>query len=158
MVGEKCPVSDMSLEKWTKIKESIDAVMEEFDGLLTGEWDEKLDYRATLTGYTKEITVGIVENPQYEWMASFVKTHIITACFGGPFSITVTDVRNGTVLYAAKDLGEQEFLDELSGVLMGIAIHKIDTVERYTVDFRHKKVKNRMIVDIVTKSKESDYY
>ena len=49
-LSEKCPVSDMSTERWTKIKEAIDAVMEEFDGLLTSEWDEKLDYKQYLSG------------------------------------------------------------------------------------------------------------
>ena len=85
-------------------------------------------------------------------------THIIVACFSGPFSITVTDARKGVVLYVAKDLGEQEFLAELLGVLIGIAIHKIESIERYTVDFRHNKVDDRMIVDAVKWSKESDYY
>jgi len=151
-LSEKCPVSDMSTERWTKIKEAIDAVMEEFDGLLTSEWDEKLDYKQYLSGYTKEIQIGINTED------GFMTTHIIVACFSGPFSITVTDARKGVVLYVAKDLGEQELLAELLGVLIGIAIHKIESIERYTVDFRHNKVDDRMIVDAVKWSKESDYY
>lgn len=152
MVGEKCPVSDMSLEKWTKIKDAIDDVMKEFDGLLTGEWDEKLDYRASLSGYTKEVVIGVNTDD------GFVKTHVITACFSGPFSITVTDARKGTILFTEKDLGEQEFLADLSSILTSIAINKVESIERYTVDFRHNKVKDRMIIDNVKWSKESDYY
>lgn len=152
MANDTCPVNDMSLDEYTYMTIEMDRILKELDDVMTGEWDEKLDYRATRTGHISEVTFGLMADD------GFVRTYVITTKFANPFSITVTDARNGTVIYTTKHVDKREFIDELERIMLSVGINKIETIERYTIDFRHKKVKNRTIVDVITKSKESDYY